>query len=572
MVSAVLLQIMTEGPIEKILYGNPQMTFFKSVYIRPTNFASKYSVKSPPGKVDWGQTIDIKVPREADLLGGVSVRIKLSDLLRKYMYFFPTAFVYNFRASEDQVKFEKVMQTYQDEGYFDKPVIGSDKGNIPFRPTLLLSNGERIPSYTYVPQHSSFVNGIGTAMIEHISIYAGSKLLERMTGEYIFLDNELTNEGNAKEMFYNSINFKKNFTIATDNINNLDLIVPIPFFFTKEPGSYLPIMAMNNEDIVIRIKLRELEECVVHQYNIYEKYGNNRYGNQSVGKSGSVSFSIVEDLTVNPFAEIDPVTGEKYAYVRPPEQYADPDPPNNDNEAYYQQLNQQPLFPVDTNTPIKEDLKSEIEIFEIIYKFYHINREEQIYLLKNKHNYIIPTVKQINSVNFSATIHNSIEIPLEFVRPTKFLVFTLQRKKILEEGDYYNYTYVNKLLRTLTNGDGLIIDTAHNNAHILDRFNLSLDGVDLLDNIPAKLLTNIELLTKFRNNSTPLIYAYSFAINPNDYYPSGTLNFSQFMKQFIKLTTVDHSLFESDELIFNGYYVSYNILTIVDGLSGLRYV
>ena len=45
------------------------------------------------------------------------------------MYFFPTAFVYNFRASEDQVKFEKAMQTYQDEGYFDKPVIGSDKGN-----------------------------------------------------------------------------------------------------------------------------------------------------------------------------------------------------------------------------------------------------------------------------------------------------------------------------------------------------------------------------------------------------------------------------------------------------------
>ena len=32
---------------------------------------------------------------------------------------------------------------------------------------------------------------------------------------------------------------------------------------------------MNNEDIVIRIKLRELEECVIHQYNIYEKYGNN---------------------------------------------------------------------------------------------------------------------------------------------------------------------------------------------------------------------------------------------------------------------------------------------------------
>ncbi len=560
MVSAVLLQIMTEGPIEKILYGNPQMTFFKSVYIRPTNFASKYSVKSPPSKVDWGQTIDIKVPREADLLGGVSIRIKLSDLLRKYMYFFPTAFIYTWRSIKDQLEFEREMQEFQDLGYFDKPNSDSPIGAIPYRDTINISSTESIPSYTYIPQHSSFVNGIGTAMIEHISIYAGSKLLERMTGEYIFLDNELTNEGNAKDMFYNSINFKKNFTIATDNLNNLDLIVPIPFFFTKEPGSYLPIMAMNNEDIVIRIKLRELEECIVHQYNIYEKYGDNNLGNQSVGKSGSVLFQIVP----NP-GQVNEQSEQRYPYVQPAANTTDSD---NNDPGY----NQQPLFPVDTNTPIKEDLKSEIEIFEIIYKFYHINREEQIYLLKNKHNYIIPTVKQINSVNFSASIHSSIEIPLEFVRPTKFLVFTLQRKKILDEHDYYNYTYVNKFLRTLTNGDGLIIDTSHNNAHILDRFNLSLDGVDLLDNIPAKLLTNIELLTKFRNNTTPLIYAYSFAINPNDYYPSGTLNFSQFMKQFIKLTTVDHSLFESDELIFNGYYVSYNILTIVDGLSGLRYV
>ena len=559
MVSAVLLQIMTEGPIEKILYGNPQMTFFRSVYIRPTNFASKYSVKSPPGKVDWGQTIDIKVPREADLLGGVSVRIKLSDLLRKYMYFFPGAFFYSWRSIDNQFLFEQEMQKFQDLGYFDNPNSKSDIGQIPLNLTLNLGNGETMASYTHVPQHTSFVNGIGTAIIEHISIYAGSKLLEQITGEYIFLDNELTNEGNANDMFYNSINFKKNFIISTDNLNNIDLIVPIPFFFTKEPGSYLPIMAMNNEDIVIRIKLRNLEECVVHQYNIYEKYGNNSVGNQSIGKNGTVQFQISnQSPSINPFAEIDPNTNEPYAYI----------PPGVLGTDY----NQQPLFPVDTNSPIKEDIYSEIEIFEIIYKFYHINREEQIFLLKNKHNYIIPTVRQINSVNFSASIHNSLEIPLEFVRPTKFFVFTLQRKKILNEKDYYNYTYVNKLLRTIDNGDGLIIDANHNNCHMLDRFNLSLDGVDLLDNIPAKLLTNIELLTKFRNNSTPLIYAYSFAINPNDYYPSGTLNFSQFMKQFIKLTTVDDSLFESDELIFNGYYVSYNILTIVDGLSGLRYV
>ena len=49
-------------------------------------------------------------------------------------------------------------------------------------------------------------------------------------------------------------------------------------------------------------------------------------------------------------------------------------PPGADGLKGY---NQQPLFPVDTNTPIKEDLKSGREIFEIIYKFYHINNNSR---------------------------------------------------------------------------------------------------------------------------------------------------------------------------------------------------
>ena len=89
MVSAILLQVMTEGPIERILYGNPQITYFKSVYKRPTNFATKYSVKTPHGNIDWGNIMEVKIPREADLLGGINIRVKLSDLIRKQMYIFP---------------------------------------------------------------------------------------------------------------------------------------------------------------------------------------------------------------------------------------------------------------------------------------------------------------------------------------------------------------------------------------------------------------------------------------------------------------------------------------------------
>lgn len=537
MVSAVLLQIMTEGPIEKVLYGNPQVSFFKKVYRRPTNFASKYSVKTPHGNVDWGQTITIKVPREADLLGGVNIRIKLSDLIRKQMYILQGKYILP-GVVNSQEQLEQLMLTQLNNGTYDTPTVSNG-----------LANSSGNIKHTYSPQNTSFCNGIGTVLIEHISIYSGSKLLEKLTGEYIFLDNELNNQGNSKSMFYDSIGFKQIFNIAADNVTNLDMIIPIPFFFTKDCGSYLPIMAMNNEEVTIRIKLRSFEECLIHRYNKYNKYSG-AGGGSSAGIYGYISFAAGPALTQTTPPATNPDGG---AYFPPPA------------------TNIQPLISVNQYTPIKEVVTSNIDVFEIIYKYYHISRDEQVNILKSINNYVIPITKEIYSHSFNPGSTNSTEIPLEFVRPTKFFTFTLQRRSSINDHDYYNYTTINNLMPSgINNGDRLF--AAHNNNHILERFNLSLDGIDLLDNIPAKILNNIELLTKFKNNSVPLLYAYSFAMDPINFYPSGTLNFSNFLKQYIRIVTVDSNKFEDDELQFTGYYVSYNVLTVEDGLSGLRYV
>jgi hypothetical protein len=548
MVSAILLQVMTEGPIERILYGNPQVTYFKSVYKRPTNFATKYSVKTPHGNIDWGNIIEVKIPREADLLGGINIRVKLSDLIRKQMYIYPGG-LQLILSQPSQESLEALMRQYLNDGLFDSP-------NTTVSGTMT-NAGETTVQHTYTPQHTSFCNGIGSVLIEYISLYSGSKLLETLTGEYIFLENELHNQGNSKTMFYDSVGFHKEFKIGVSNISDLDLIIPIPFFFTKDSGSHLPIMAMNNEEVTIRIKIRSFEECIIHQYQLAEKYGNSYQGNNSDGLCGYVMFLASSELA--------PSSGDSTQF-----------PTNPDGHLYIPSTagyNQQPIIPVDKHTPFKENVTSNIEIFEIIYKYYHISHDEQVNLLKNKHNYIVPLVKEINYFEFISGSNNSVEIPLEFMSPTKYFIFILQRKTAKNDHDYYNYTTDNKLLPSVNNStDGLTLNADHNNKHILERFNLSLDGVDLLDNIPAKLLNNIELLTKFKNNSTPLLYVYSFAMDPTSIHPSGTLNFSNFLKQFVRLVTVDSSKFDSDNLIFRGYYVSYNVLTIADGLSGLRYV
>lgn len=88
MVSSNLLQVVTKSPIDKVMYGNPQVTFFKSVYKRASNFASNYIFRNINSNINWGSTLRIKIPRDGDLLGGITIRIKLSDLKRKYFYFF----------------------------------------------------------------------------------------------------------------------------------------------------------------------------------------------------------------------------------------------------------------------------------------------------------------------------------------------------------------------------------------------------------------------------------------------------------------------------------------------------
>ena len=58
MVLGNLIQINAVGAEDQFLYGNPQMTYFKEVFRRPTNFATNYSKIPFSGStnIDFGST------------------------------------------------------------------------------------------------------------------------------------------------------------------------------------------------------------------------------------------------------------------------------------------------------------------------------------------------------------------------------------------------------------------------------------------------------------------------------------------------------------------------------------
>ena len=68
-----LMQLVAYGAQDIYLTGNPQITFFKVVYRRHTNFAMESIQQSPTGQQGYDQTATYTISRTGDLVGRMYV-------------------------------------------------------------------------------------------------------------------------------------------------------------------------------------------------------------------------------------------------------------------------------------------------------------------------------------------------------------------------------------------------------------------------------------------------------------------------------------------------------------------
>ena len=81
-----LIQLVAVGIQDIYLIGNPQITFFKTVYKKYTNFALE-SIQQPiDGRLDFGQQIEITIQRKGDLIKDILLDILLPILPSGYYW------------------------------------------------------------------------------------------------------------------------------------------------------------------------------------------------------------------------------------------------------------------------------------------------------------------------------------------------------------------------------------------------------------------------------------------------------------------------------------------------------
>jgi hypothetical protein len=252
-----LLQLVAIGKQDVFLTGNPSVSWFKQVYRRHTNFAIEAQQMYFDGSPNFGQKITCLVPRFGDLLGPLFLKVTLPQL-----YFSPSS--------------------------FSPPKSGVKVG---------------------------YVNSPGHALIQEISVQIGEQEIDKQTGQWMEIYSSLTTDASQQEGFRQMISQKPGYpfidygnnipdlsggtktlpkaTFSRQNggVNvdvsglNVDIdgnvfvhptskypqtydepimgpvtmYIPLRFWFNKNPGQYLPLLAMQYHPVRINLTLAPLQ-------------------------------------------------------------------------------------------------------------------------------------------------------------------------------------------------------------------------------------------------------------------------------------------------------------------------
>lgn len=633
-----LLQIVSSTNEDLFITSKPQITFFKLVFYRYTNFSIETLEEFFDGAPDFGESVTCTLAKTGDLIHHMYLKIDLpevhipilnnsiihqnnksfiNDIILQYnkikedftnykiyiKYFFilwrllwkeviSIAGNYNsviniinlYKKSDNWIEYNKY------NNIFSNVFIKKNNSNINFdivymfefllkleyqfsnysilknnefkdklkiflinyRENTTLYNNQLFDELTKIKNiidtektdyyRFSWLPKIGLRLIDNIEILIGGQVIDRLNSNMLNIWYELTVSHNQINTFNNIIgNIPKLNTYNSNKKESYSLYIPLPFWFSKYTGISLPALALRYHDIQVNLKLKELIDCCTIE-TIENKLSDNININEHIkilNVSLYIDYVYIEQEERKKFGR------NTLEYLIDQHQYL---PVNNIKSININQL----LYFVN---PIKELLWTcQTKVwdryeFVKIYKFQYITNltNDKIkliigdkHLIKKDDNIKIYNSKYYNNIyKVINTDETSITINSNFIR------------------DDYGYIEIINTIFSENTIDTLSI-TFNTLVRVSDR-----DG----------MYYNLIQPWKHHNNiPSPGIYLFSFAINPEDYQPSGSCNMGLLdaNQAFININPIFFEYMEKNVSI-NFYARSINILKITEGMASLAF-
>jgi hypothetical protein len=104
----------------------------------------------------------------------------------------------------------------------------------------------------------------------------------------------------------------------------------------------------------------------------------------------------------------------------------------------------------------------------------------------------------------------------------------------------------------------------------LDTFKLVLNGQDRFKEQTGKYFNQVQPFNHHSGCPMPGVYAYSFALKPEEHQPTGTCNFSRIDNAQVALK-IKSSMASGAATSLNMFATNYNVLRIQSGMGGLAF-
>ena len=391
----------------------------------------------------------------------------------------------------------------------------------------------------------SWVNKIGLAIINYIEIEIGGYVIDRHYGDWINIWNEITRNKSNYRSYNKMIGNIPELSNYSQTKNSTILYIPMSFWFCLDTGLSLPLISLIHTDIKINVQFNDINNC----YNISPSYFINVSNNICIYQKGELFYQ--NNKIIGEFIYFDPIT--QYLFYNPIKGIFSIPPINNTSSTFNligqtskYIMNIVPGSVVVQNTDyFKFNKPSLITAFMLI-DYIYLDNYERAKFLNNSHEYLIPLVQTVTdqiiySMNFG------YKLPL--INPVKLLVWRGRLLSNNNNNDFFNYTST------------------------IDKQDLITKSLVVINSINRMDLDSIEYYTYIPRYQYSLgnengIYLYSFALNPKDIQPSGSLNFSKVDDSYLQLklnTIVNYQ----NPISFRCYAVQYNLLRIAFGLGAL---
>ena len=442
-----LLQLVAYGAQDVYLTGNPQITFFKVVYRRHTNFAIEAIQQTPTGSNSLGSRASIQITRNGDLIHRV---------------------------------------------YFNGKI----------------KNTGSALAVALVPN-------FGQKLLKTVELEIGGQRIDKHYSEWLYIWNELSLPIGKRDGYNVMVGANStNSCTKLDSLQSYEVYVPLEFWFCRNVGLALPLIALQYHEVKINVEYESMEK-------LCDKSLTNLCFGQDIANgctNGNRKIGTIDVLD---------------AVSTPPH-----------------------LFQTNPQISLEE------AVLWVDYIF--LDTDERRRFAQLSHEYLIEQLQFTGTDTITESVDSMKSIRMNFNHPCKELVWAVKTTTALASGKVFWNNF------STAHPGATVTETVNDyisSSNPITQAKIMLNGNDRFATRKGDYFSLVQPYQHHENTPDKYhqgINVYSFALKPEEHQPSGTLNMS-------RIDTAVLSLSSSVTGTIHVYAINYNVLRILSGMGGLAY-